>query len=278
METAIFDIKISTLNKKDTFGYIYFWLYKNEKGYISTVNPEFLLLSRKDEEFKYILQNSKLNTVDGVGLIWASWFLSTTPKTDNFFKKILTILKWFFSLLLFLIYKNPFYKVIQDRIPGSELIYDIVQMGKELNKMIFLLGGNDDNELDIVEEKLGGNKIIAGKDIGFTKGQSIYDENINNNLINKINKSGAEIIFVAFGAPKQEKWIYNNIDRLNNIKLAIGVGGTFDFIAQYKKRAPLIFQKLGLEWLFRLIIEPKRWKRIFNAVIKFPIQILKEKI
>jgi len=83
---------------------------------------------------------------------------------------------------------------------------------------------------------------------------------------------------VAFGAPKQEKWIYNNLNKLNNIKLAIGIGGTFDFIAQYKRRAPLTFQKLGLEWLFRLIIEPKRWKRIFNAVVKFPIQVLKERI
>jgi len=278
METKLFDIIISTLTKEETLKYIYIWLYNNEKGYIATVNPEFLLLSQKDKEFKNILQNSKLNTADGIGLIWASWFLSTTKKAKNFLVGIYIFLKWIFSFIIFLFYKAPFYKIIKERIPGSELVYDITKIASNLNMTVFLLGGNDNYELNTVADKLGGVSIIADKDIGFAKGQSIYDENINNNLIEKINKSGAEIIFVAFGAPKQEKWIYNNLNKLNNIKLAIGIGGTFDFIAQYKRRAPLTFQKLGLEWLFRLIIEPKRWKRIFNAVVKFPIQVLKERM
>lgn len=288
MTTKIFDINISTLNKKDVFGYIYFWLYKNEKGFISTVNPEFLLTSKADKDFKNILNKSKLNTADGIGLIWASWFLESTIKLNNIFNKFYIFFKWLFSFILFLFYKKPFYKILKERVPGSELVYDIVKIGNELNKKVFLLGGNDNNQLDIVENRLNKfledqniqsfTNIVAGKNMGFTKGQSIFDEDINKKLIEKINNSKAEIIFVALGAPKQEKWIYNSIEKLDNIKLAIGVGGTFDFVAEYKKRAPKLFQKLGLEWLFRLFIEPKRWKRIFNAVIKFPIEILKERI
>lgn len=288
MNTKIFDINISTLNKKDTFGYIYFWLYKNERGFISTVNPEFLLLSRKDENFKNILQKSRINTADGIGLVWASWFLSTTKKKGNILNKIYICFKWFFSLIVFLFYKKPFFKVIKERVPGSELIYDIVKIGNELNKKIFLLGSFSDEQLDIVENKLNKflesqniqsfTNIIAGKDIGFNQNEKVTDEEINKKLIEKINNSKAEVIFVALGSPRQEIWINNNINKLENIKLAIGVGGTFDFIAEYKKRAPIIFQKLGLEWLFRLLIEPQRWKRILNAVVLFPIKILKERL
>lgn len=288
MDTKIFDINISTLNKKDTFGYIYFWLYKNEKGFISTVNPEFLLLSKKDKEFKNILQKSKINIADGIGLVWASWFLLTTEQKDNILNKIYICFKWFFSLILFLFYKKPFFKVIKERVPGSELIYDIVKIGNELNKKIFLLGSFSNEQLDIVENNLNKflesqniqsfSNIIAGKDIGFNKDENITDEEINKKLIDKINNSKAEIIFVALSSPKQEIWINNNLDKLENIKLAIGVGGTFDFVAEYKKRAPIIFQKLGLEWLFRLLIEPQRWKRIFNAVVVFSINILKERL
>lgn len=288
MNTKIFDIDISTLNKKDTFGYIYFWLYKNEKGFISTVNPEFLLLSKKDEDFKNILQKSRINTADGIGLIWASWFLSTTEKKSNILNRIYACFKWFFSLIVFLFYKKPFFTIIKERVPGSELIYDIVKIGNELNKKIFLLGSFSNEQLDIVENNLNKflesqniqsfTNIIAGKDIGFNPNEKVTDEEINKRLIEKINNSKAEIIFVALASPRQEIWINNNLDKLENIKLAIGVGGTFDFVAEYKKRAPIIFQKLGLEWLFRLLIEPQRWRRIFNAVVIFSINILKERL
>jgi len=99
METKLFDIIISTLTKEETLKYIYFWLYNNEKGYITTVNPEFLLLSQKDKEFKNILQNSKLNTADGIGLIWASWFLSTTKKAKNFLGLTIYLHKKFLNIL-----------------------------------------------------------------------------------------------------------------------------------------------------------------------------------
>jgi N-acetylglucosaminyldiphosphoundecaprenol N-acetyl-beta-D-mannosaminyltransferase len=73
---------------------------------------------------------------------------------------------------------------------------------------------------------------------------------------------------VAYGAPKQDKWIARNLDRLH-IPVCIGVGGSFDFIAGTARRAPLVWQRLGLEWLHRLLMEPWRWRRIWNAVPRF---------
>lgn len=225
-------------------------LIENKKIFIATPNPEFLLETSKNEKFKNILNATDLNIPDGVGIVYASNILNTIPK-------------------------------IKERIAGSDLTLEIIKIAKELNKKLFLLGGNSENQLELVKEKIG-NEIVLNYDIGFEKID--WDNNLNPNeeknnlLVDKINNSNAEIIFVAFGAPKQEYWIHENLNKLKNIKLAIGIGGTFDFIAGYKKRAPKIFIKFGLEWLFRLIQEPSRFKRIFNAVVIFPIRIIFYKI
>jgi N-acetylglucosaminyldiphosphoundecaprenol N-acetyl-beta-D-mannosaminyltransferase len=80
-----------------------------------------------------------------------------------------------------------------------------------------------------------------------------------------------DILFVALGAPKQERWIFENLNKLESVKLAMGVGGAFDFLSGKTKRAPLWMRKIGLEWFWRLIIEPRRVKRIIDAVIVFPV-------
>lgn len=91
----------------------------------------------------------------------------------------------------------------------------------------------------------------------------------------EFSKYSCDILFVAFGSPKQEKWIYQNLPKLN-VRVAIGVGGAFDFISGKVRRAPVFVRNLGLEWLFRLIIQPWRIKRQIN-LINFFLQVLKEK-
>jgi len=246
----ILNIKISTLNKVEVLNFIKTKLLNNNKIFITTPNPEFLLEANSNQRFKEIINSADLNVPDGVGLIWASNFIKTNP-------------------------------ILTERIAGSDLTQDIINIAKELNIKIFLLGGNSINQLEFIKNKIGEN-IIAGCNIGFEKedwdNDLNYDQDKNNLLLEEINNSEAEIIFVAFGAPKQEYWIYDNFNKLKNIKLAIGIGGTFDFMSGYKKRAPMWMRKIGIEWLFRLIQEPKRIKRIFNAVIMFPIKILLNKI
>jgi N-acetylglucosaminyldiphosphoundecaprenol N-acetyl-beta-D-mannosaminyltransferase len=83
---------------------------------------------------------------------------------------------------------------------------------------------------------------------------------------------------VAFGAPKQEIWLSEKGRKITSLKLGIGVGGTFDFWAGKIKRAPILWRKIGLEWLWRLIQEPQRWRRIFNAIVVFPYRVIQEKI
>jgi len=245
----ILNIKISTLSKVEILGFIKTNLIENKKIFIATPNPEFLLEANKNEKFKNILNNTDLNIPDGIGLIYASKILNTNPR-------------------------------LKERIAGSDLTLEIVKIAKELNKKVFLLGGNSEEQLKIVKDKIG-EDVVSGYNIGLTKEDFLLNENIsqkNNLLIEKINDSKAEILFVAFGAPKQEYWISENICNLKNINLAIGIGGTFDFISEYKKRAPQWMRKIGIEWLFRLIQEPSRFKRIFNATVIFPIKIFINKI
>src|SRR5690606_23109000 len=89
-------------------------------------------------------------------------------------------------------------------------------------------------------------------------------------LIERINASKAEILLVAFGAPKQEIWIAENAKDLKHIQIAVGVGGLFDYLAGNVANPPKFVQTIGLEWLFRLITQPYRFKRIFRAVVVFP--------
>ena len=106
------------------------------------------------------------------------------------------------------------------------------------------------------------------------KGSDASQKNLNRSLQYEL----PAILFVALGAPKQEKWINENLKKMPNVKLAIGVGGAFDFISGNIKRAPNFIRLLGLEWLWRLIIQPWRIKRVLNAIIIFPLLILRDKI
>jgi len=155
---------------------------------------------------------------------------------------------------------------LQENIYGVDLIRRISDSVQCSNNNIFLLGGTD-NVLEETKRKLKGN--IVGTENGY------QDLGV---VINTINKVKPNILFVGLGSPMQEKWIYYNLDKMPSVKVAIGVGGAFDFISGKIKRAPKFLQKNGLEWLWRFILQPKRVNRIYNATIKFSWFILKCKV
>lgn len=138
-------------------------------------------------------------------------------------------------------------KKFKEPINGVELI-------QKLKGKIFLLGGKED-VVKKTAEKLGDSVI------GFEHGYQDLEK-----VIEKINSVKPEILLVGLGSPKQEKFIYENLSKMSNVKLAIGVGGAFDFISGCVRRAPKIIQKSGLEWLWRLILEPRRTKRVLESV------------
>ncbi len=245
----ILGVKISTASRAAALSLVRGFLFSNKQFKIFTPNPEFLVAAQKDRNFKNILNSADLNICDGTGLQLASW--GRLP-----------------------------------RIPGVDFMLDICTICAQNNVGIFLLGGGDGAALT-AGKKLAesiADLSIAGSDSGpsvsYTPGADRLelDEMQNQKLIQKINASGAGVLFVAFGMGKQEKWIHQNLANMPNVKIAMGVGGSFDYLSGNIRRAPCLMRKIGLEWLYRLIRQPARLGRIFNATVVFTYYIIKEKL
>ncbi|PJE58370.1 MAG: acetylglucosaminyldiphospho-UDP acetyl-beta-D-mannosaminyltransferase [Candidatus Portnoybacteria bacterium CG10_big_fil_rev_8_21_14_0_10_36_7] len=155
---------------------------------------------------------------------------------------------------------------LRERITGVDLIEAIIK--KRNGTTFFLLGADEASAggtLNYFKTKYPSNRYV------YLAGQ---DANDNRLAVDSINRSDASVLFVAFGSPKQDEWIDYNKLALKKIKLAIGIGGAFDIISGVKNRAPVVMQKMGIEWLWRLLLEPKRILRVLNAVVIFPLIII----
>lgn len=260
-EGEVLDLIRETLDKKDS-----------KTLFVATPNPEMLLESRKNLAFKKVIQNTNLNLPDGNGLIWANAFLHKNLKRKN---KYLIAVSGIFSLISFIFRSKNDRKRFNKALHGSDLTIKICTDPLISKHGLFLLGNKAGLRTDtaaLTAKKLQEiNPLI--KIAGYYDGKPDQE-----NLIEKINQSGAKILLVAFGAPAQEMWISRNLARLTHVKLAMGIGGTFDFIAGIIPRAPEIMRKTGFEWLYRLFRQPKRIARIYRAVFVFSYTVIRERL
>ncbi|MCB9420946.1 MAG: WecB/TagA/CpsF family glycosyltransferase [Ardenticatenaceae bacterium] len=213
---------------------------------ICTTNPEFVMAAQTDDAFRQILWQADLCLPDGIGLVVASRWL-----------------------------KKP----LPERVPGSELVYHLAELCAQEGWRLFLLGaapGIGDapgiaEEAAAIFQSRYPDLIIAGTYAGSP------DPAENEAILKRINDSGAEMLFVAYGAPKQDKWIARNREALPTVRMAIGIGGSLDFVTGKSIRAPRWVQNLGLEWLHRLIKEPWRWRRML-ALPRFVLAVVVGKL
>ena len=273
MKIDILGVKVNKITQKEVIQRVEEWLsQKGGKYYIVTPNPEFVMAAQKDEEFRDILNKADIAIPDGVGLLWAAKFLSLKSK-----QKLKVFLQFIYTQLSLIFYPRYCRTVIPERVTGSDLIWKIARLSEQKNCSIYLLGAEEgvaQKAAEKLKEKYK-NLKIAEAELGMKNTEFRIE---NPELVNRINRRQPDILLVAFGHPKQEKWIAGNLSKLENVKVAIGVGGAFDFIAGKAKRAPRILRKLGLEWLFRLFIEPWRAGRIFTATWKFSWAVLRHKL
>jgi len=242
---------------------------------VATINPEFIIHSLRDNEFKTALQNSSLNTADGVGIVWASKFVELR-RIFNFQPCLPAgrVSIFNFGLLLITLAAILFNKKwlsseIPERVTGIDLMWELANRAQERGWKIFLLGAGERIAAEVAEkfQTLYPRVNIVGTYAGKPEEEGIVE---------KVAETRPDILFVAFGSPKQEKFIYKNLDKLG-AKVVIGIGGSFDFIAGRAKRAPKILQKLGIEWAWRLLQQPRRVGRIFNAFPRFVWKVYREK-
>lgn len=222
----------------ETLHWIDRFIVERSSHQICTINTEFIMAAQKDSEFRGTLNRTALNIPDGVGVLWAA--------------------------------RRSGHR-LRERVGGSDLVLQIAQRAAIAGWKIFMLGAAE----GVAEQAAGQlrSNFPAINIVGAFAGSPSIDREAE--LADRIRSTSAEILFVAYGAPQQDKWIARNLDRTGAI-VGIGVGGAFDFIIGKQKRAPKWIQRIGLEWLYRLIREPWRWKRQL-ALPRFVWKILTER-
>jgi len=155
---------------------------------------------------------------------------------------------------------------LMERIAGSDFVREITKLACEKKYKLYLAGGEPG-----VANAAADTIISRLRNCAIVKSETEPD-------VEKIREEAPDILLIALGHGKQEKWIAAHLPELPSVKVAMGVGGAFDFIAGRVLRAPRILRRLGLEWLWRLILQPSRLPRIWRAVIKFPILVLRAKL
>jgi len=237
---------------------------------IVTPNPEMLVEANRKPKFKVILNSASISVPDGIGILWAAYY-SSLPRSKF---KVLEGFRVIKSLFKVLFKSKEIYKILPQRVTGSDLLFRIVEESQKHHWRIYLLGaapGVGDVAIEKLLKKYP-QAIFAGS---FAGTPAITHEE---DLCERINQAQAEILFVAYGSPAQEEWIHRNLKKMPTVKVAIGVGGAIDFAAGRAKRAPKFMQKLGLEWLWRLMLQPRRLKRIWTATVTFVRMIRRMKM
>ncbi len=234
-----------------------------KKYWIATVNPEFVMGAEKDSDFKRLLTRTNLNVVDGIGLVWARELRRTNFQFSIFNFQLIKALKVGVEVL-----KGKHKEQISS---GADLIFDLAKMAKEKNKKIFLLGGWEERAKKTAEFLMS-NYLISNKNIEWSQGEPLVS---NQEVLKKINSFKPDILLVAYGMKKQEFWIDKNLPNLD-VGLVMGVGRSFDYYSGDLERAPGWVRKVGMEWFYSLVKEPKRFKRQL-VLPKFIFKVLRKK-
>lgn len=235
----ILGVRIDNVTPEETIDRITAMALSGSPHHVMTVNPEFIMIAQENAEFRRALEGTTLSLADGIGVVAAARILGTP---------------------------------IAARITGSDTIPALATASARKGISLFLLGaapGVADAAARILVQKNPG-LVIAGVYGGSPKPEEEDD------ICRRIEAAHPHILLVAFGAPKQDLWIARTSKRLQ-IPVAIGVGGTFDFIAGVAVRAPRWMQIAGLEWFYRLVREPKRWRRMLSLP-RFAAAVWRERL
>lgn len=258
----ILGIKIDKVTMPQAVQMIENFVRSRRIHFIATPNPEIIMTALRDPEYKTILNNTDLSLADGIGIIWASKVLAIKKLKgfSSLFNPLIIIGKALISLLAIIFWQKLLYTELPERITGVDLVAESSKLASEKGFRVYFLGGMP-GVADKASKKL---KFlypalkIAGVYAGYPG---------ENGLADRIRVARPDILFVAYGSPKQEKFIAKNLIKMG-VPVAIGVGGAFDFISGKIPRAPSWIRRLGLEWFYRFLCEPA--KRINRILIAFP--------
>ncbi|PRY83474.1 WecB/TagA/CpsF family glycosyltransferase [Alkalibacterium olivapovliticus] len=220
---TILGIPFDNLTRKEFLKQLYTRMENNDKTFLVTANPEIVMYALENPSYYNLLMEADYIAPDGIGIVRASKKLETP---------------------------------IKERVPGFELMLGLLEIANIDQKRVYFIGAKEDI-LDLtlknVKEKWP-DLVIAGSHHGYFD----HDDPV---MIQRVKASQPDIVLVAFGFPRQEKWIKTYLSKADK-GIAVGVGGSFDVLSGKTKRAPFLVQRFHIEWLYRLIKQPSRYKRM----------------
>ncbi len=218
------DIRIHAVTMKEALAFAEKRIMEGKPSMIATANAEMIMQAQEDKELGRILNRADLVVPDGAGVLWAGETLGT-----------------------------PF----PERVTGADLSVELLKIASKEGWPVYFLGGAPGVAKKAADrfQKSHGEIRLVGCHDGY------FDEEEEKRIIKDIRKSGAKLLLVGLGVPKQEKWLYRHKDELGPV-LAMGIGGVFDVMSGNLKRAPLWMQKNRLEWAYRLYLQPSRIGRM----------------
>lgn len=239
MSHNVFGVRIDDISAQELGQIFDTWLSEKQGHIIVTPNAEFLLEARKNKTFKAQLNKSDLSIADSISLHYAIVALTQ--------------------------------KQLIHRIPGVDLLPMLCEAALKKDATVLLIGGAQHSaKMAAYKLQLSAPELdIEGMDPGMIA-WSQDTLTVSQMLIDSVNAIEPTVVAVGLGQVKQEQFIAQMRVQCPSVKIWIGVGGAFEMIAEVKRRAPKQFSRIGLEWLWRLFIEPSRWRRIMRATIIFP--------
>ncbi len=258
----ILGVRIDRVNMAQALTLISEWVNADTKRYIVTPNIEFIMAAQDNKEFKDILNSADLAIPDSSRFGWANQIIEAKSPIEK-------IALWPFFTLSKLNFIKPFPVTT-----GTDLVYQVAREFSKSGHSIGLIGGNKgvaENAAECLKAKCPALKVAFALEGPRIRVNGEPENSQNHSLIYK-DLSRCSILFVALGHIKQELWIKKHMREID-AKVFVGVGGAFDYISGSVPRAPKIFRNLGLEWLFRLAIQPWRIKR-FGSLVRFVFLVL----
>lgn len=234
---SLLGVPIDSVSMKEAVARLNELLNGSAQSHVATPNNEMLVEAHRNSAFRTVLQSTALNLPDSTGLMLAAKIAGQS---------------------------------LQERVPGVDCVQKLCrELGPEHS--IFLLGAGDGVGVRVGEILKQKNPClnIVGTYSGSPRDEDAVE------IVRRINEAKPHLLLVAFGSPQQDLWIAEHLKEILSVKVAMGVGGTLDFIAGVQKRASRSMRIMGLEWLWRFIREPRRWRRMWNAVVVFPSLVLR---
>tara|TARA_B100000963_G_scaffold49152_1_gene37359 strand:- start:3149 stop:3901 length:753 start_codon:yes stop_codon:yes gene_type:complete len=238
---SVFNVPIWNVTMNEAIIFIKKEIQQNNHLHHSVINAGKVVAMQQNKELRESVLSADIINADGAGIILASKIFGTP---------------------------------IKQRVTGIDLMENLIKMAHDNNCKIYFLGAKQDVLEKVIKHysNLYSNEIVAGFQNGYFK----KDEE--SKIAKQIAESGANILFVAMTSPKKENFLYDQNNILKTINFIMGVGGSFDVVSGEVKRAPIWIQKIGFEWFYRFVQEPKRmWKRYLIGNFKFLLLILKYK-